>query len=664
MLVFFAFGIGFTNAQDKPIPELDKDTVPEVVNDTTLVAAQKRKQPKKKKGKDGEFPIEDYKIISYARDTTHFDTTLTIQKEYKYNYLRRDDFELLPFANVGQTYNVLGVRVKESSFYPRMGQTAKHNNYMEVEDIKYYRVPTPTTELFYKTVMEQGQILDAMITLNTSPQLNMSIAYKGMRSLGKYKNILSSTGNFRFTTSYQTKNGRYRMRLHYAAQDILNEENGGLAVPEQFTGEDDEFDDRSRIDVKFEDAENFLLGKRYFLDHEFFIAKQQDSLKNYGLSLGHILTHETKTYEYRQNGANAYFGDAYQTSNLNDKAKLRTTTHQLNLNYSNKITGKATFLVNYYKYNYFFNSLVISEEDVITNQLRDNEISLGGKWSKRIGGFSLAGDFTQNIVGDMGGTTFNGKMEYQLKDNLNVNASLHSSSRMPNFNYLLYQSDYKEYNWQNTENFEKQKIYTIQGAISHKKWGSVDVAYTVMDKYAYFKERIDQGDSPSTTEDDVQYVDPMQFQGSINSMKVKFSNDLHFLRRWGLANTVMFQSVSQSENILNVPEIVTRNTLYYSNHLFDKALYLQTGVTVRYFSKYYMNSYSPVLGELLIQDREEIGEFPMMDFFINAKVRRTRIYLKAEHLNSFFSENNYYSAPNNPYRDFIIRFGVVWNFFS
>jgi len=653
LFFFLVLCLGVANAQ------VEQES--NVVKDTTIVLTKKG-NPTKKKGDD--FPIEDYKIISYARDTTTFDTTLTIYKEYKYNYLRKDDFELLPFANVGQTYNILGAATKEKSFYPRMGEEAKHNNYMEVSDIDYYRVPTPTTELFYKTVMEQGQILDALITLNTSPQLNMSIAYKGMRSLGKYQHILSSTGNFRFTTNYQTKSGRYLLRGHYTSQDILNEENGGLGVPEQFTSGDDEFTDRSRIDVRFEDAENFLLGKRYFLDHEFFLFKEKDSLRNYGLSVGHQLNYETKTYEFRQTTANSYFGESYQASNLEDRAKLKTFNNQLNLNYNNKIIGQATFLVNYYKYNYYFNSLVVNDSATITNQLRDNEISIGGKFKKQIGGFSLGGDFTQNIVGDLGGTTFNAEMNYQITDDIDVDASLHASSRMPNFNFLLYQSDYKDYNWQNTDTFEKQKLSTIQGTLNSKKWGSLSVAYTVRDKYAYFEENLDTGDSISSVLDDVQRVTPTQFDGSINSIKVKLSNDLHFLRKWGLANTIMYQNVSQSEDIINVPQIVTRNTLYYSNHLFKKALYLQVGVTAKYFSEYYMNSYSPVLGELLIQNREKIGGYPMMDFFINAKVRRTRIYLKAEHFNSPFGDNNYYTAPNYPYRDFIVRFGVVWNFFT
>ncbi|QLE01741.1 putative porin [Galbibacter sp. BG1] len=651
--IFLSFGLGFGYAQT----EIDR----EVATDTSLATSERKFNKKKEDKKD--FPIEDYKIISYARDTTHFDTTLTIFKEYKYNYLRKDNFELLPFANVGQTYNLLGAETKLKGFYPRMGEEAKYNNYLEVEDVDYYRVPTPTTELFYKTVMEQGQILDALITLNTSPQFNFSLAYKGTRSLGKYQHILSSSGNFRFTTNYQTKNGKYQMRGHYTSQDILNEENGGLAVPDQFTSGDDEFKDRSRIDVRFEDAENFLLGKRYFLDHRYYLFKEQDSLRNYGLSIGHQLMYETKTYEFRQDNANTYFGEAYQSSDLEDRSRFKALNNQLNLNYDNKIIGEASFLVNFYRYNYYFNSLVVQEDQTIENQLRDNEISLGGKWKKRIGGFLVAADFTQNIVGEMGGTLLNAEMGYDVNDDINVKANLHASSRMPNFNFLLYQSDYRSYNWQN-DDFEKQSISTLEGSVASKKWGELSVSYTIRDKYAYFQEDLDTGDSTSTIADDVQRVLPNQFSGSINSIKVKFSNDLHFLRRWGLANTIMYQNVNQSENIINVPQFTTRNTLYYSNHLFKKALYLQVGLTAKYFTEYYMNSYSPVLGELLIQDREEIGGFPMMDFFINAKVRRTRIYLKAEQFNTFFTEPDYFTAPNYPYRDFIVRFGVVWNFFT
>ena len=59
-----------------------------------------------------------------------------------------------------------------------------------------------------------------------------------------------------------------------------------------------------------------------------------------------------------------------------------------------------------------------------------------------------------------------------------------------------------------------------------------------------------------------------------------------------------------------------------------------------------------------------IGEFPRFDFFFNAKIQQTRVFIKVEHLNSSFTGYDYYSDPFNPYRDMSVRLGLVWNFFS
>jgi hypothetical protein len=130
-----------------------------------------------------------------------------------------------------------------------------------------------------------------------------------------------------------------------------------------------------------------------------------------------------------------------------------------------------------------------------------------------------------------------------------------------------------------------------------------------------------------------------------------------------LDNTVMYQNVVSDDNVLNVPALLTRNTFYYSNQIFKNAMTLQTGVTFNYFTKYNMNGYDPLLAEFYTQNDSEYGGFPRLDFFINAKVRQTRIFLMAEHFNSAFTGYNFYSAPNHPYRDFTVRFGLVWDFF-
>jgi hypothetical protein len=113
-----------------------------------------------------------------------------------------------------------------------------------------------------------------------------------------------------------------------------------------------------------------------------------------------------------------------------------------------------------------------------------------------------------------------------------------------------------------------------------------------------------------------------------------------------------------------VPDLVMRNSFYYSDTAFKRALFFQIGVTSNYFTSYFANNYNPVLGSFYVQNERKIGNFPLLDFFVNAKIKQTRIYLKAEHFNSTITGYNFYSAPDYPYRDFTIRFGLVWNFFQ
>ncbi|GGD73195.1 putative porin [Maribacter cobaltidurans] len=608
--------------------------------------------------------IEDYKIISYSRDTTYLDTTLTIQKEYKYNYLRRDDFELMPFSNIGQTYNYLGVDVERATMYPELGAKAKHFNYWEVEDIKYYNVATPMTDILFKTTLEQGQLLDAMLTFNTSRHLNFSIGYKGHRSLGKYNSNQIQSGNFTTTTNYQSKNARYSLRAHIAAQDIKSQENGGLTDKvAQFESGDSDFTDRPKVDVLFDDADNVVLGKRYYLDHTYkLIRKNRDSsyVEKTSLSLGHTFGYETKYYQFMQSAGDSYFGDVI-LSPVNDKANLKTTYNQVSLEFYNRTLGRLQGNVNMFHYNYFFNSVFYSEEgQEIQSQLNGTELALGGEYEKRIGGFELIGSFKYNLSGDLSGNIFDASAAYSLNERNRLRFHVHSSSRMPNFNFLLYQSEYLNYNWQNTDTFKKERVNSLELNLDSDFFGNISAKYTNLDNYAYFS----LGPNPEVVEGSEQAnIKPFQEDTGISYLKLKYAKEFR-LGKFALNNTLMYQTVSQESNVFNVPQLVTRNTLYFSSDVFKKAMYLQTGVTLKYFTKYNMNGYNPVLGEFFVQETEELGGFPLLDFFINARIQQTRIFLKAEHFNSSFSGYNYYAAPNYPYRDFVIRFGLVWNFFS
>ena len=637
----------FVFAQERTNRIDDRNQFDAIENDT-LRGRDKKSKPIVK---NENATIDLYKIISFDNDTTYVDTTLTLKKDYKFNYLRRDYFDLIPFNNIGQTFNTLSHDFSDTNLMPIFGARARHFNFMEIEDVNYYYVPTPFTELMFKTAFEQGQLLDAFFSVNTSKQFNFSIAYKGLRSLGKYQHILTSTGNFRFTTNYKTKNGRYNLRAHTVIQDLLNEENGGLLDEDlpDFENGNERFLDRSVFDPAFENAESILKGERFHIDHYYNIIQQKDSLSNNTLSVGNIISYEDKYYQYDQSAPYSEFGGSFSSADLQDKVTLEKVYVEANTKYTNNTLGELKFNLGYHKYNYGYNKLVSIDGNNITNRLKGNVVTAGGAYTNNIGQFLVHAKLGINISGDFTGNYFNGIARYQFKDSSFVQAKLNINSKAPNYNYQLYQSDYINYNWQN--NFDNVQTKQLGFELTSKKFFNAQVDYTTIENYTYF----------SASELD-NLLDPNQYSGTINYLRVKLGKEFKH-NKFTLDNTIRYQKVLDGEGILNVPEIVTRNTIYYSNHFFKKALFLQTGFTFNYFTKFNMNAYDPVMAEFYVQNEQEIGGFPRLDFFLNFKVRQTRVFLKAEHLNSSFTGYNFYSAPNYPYRDFTVRFGLVWNFF-
>ena len=611
--------------------------------------------------KDSIATIDLYKIISLKNDTTFVDTSLTIQKEYKFNYLRKDNFGLLPFANEGQTFQTLDYTLKNTSPYPEVGFAGKHFNYLQVSDIKYYNVATPMTELYFKTVMEQGQMIDAFITLNTSERLNFGIGYRGLRSLGKYVNQLSSNGNFKFMSSYNTKNERYFLRTHFTGQDLSNGENGGITNLEDFEGDDEDFRKRERLDVYFLNAKSFLKGNRYFVDHNFRINGEKGSNNLY---VNHQFNYENKFIEYSQptilttitpTGGTARtisrFGDSYVSTNLKDQTRYNRMFNRLGATYENSTLGQFQFFIDDFRYNYFYNRVIVKESGTIQNLLSDEINSIGGQYAYRKNNWN--GSFLYSTsISDQKMSNLDLNLKYVFNEKNSIEAQYQNVSKVPDHIYNLFQSSYVEYNWSN--NFDNEKTNNIK-FIAQTQWANATLQLSTFNNHLYFED--------ANETQDILIATPKQYGETINYISVKVSKEFKF-RKWALENTLLYQKVDQDDDIINVPQFVTRNTLYYSDHLFKKALFLQTGITFSYFSDYYADDYNGLISDFYIQTEKKIGGFPMLDFFINAKVRNTRIYLKAEHFNSSFTGNDFYAAPNYPYRDFIVRFGLVWNFFS
>ena len=594
--------------------------------------------------------IEDYLIINHYGDTIVVDTSLTINKFHKINYLRNDNFELIPFSNTGHTYNNLSYNSANSKLFPSFGSRAKHYSYMEIEDVDYYDMPTPFTELMYRSVFEQGQLLDALYSVNTSRQFNFTISRKGLRSLGNYQHFLTSTSNFRFSTNYNSKDKRYKLRTHYVSQKLFAEQNGGIRDEDimDFENGTDQFLDRSVFDPYFENADNELSGRRYYIDNSYNLSNQNDSIKTNSLVIGNTISYEKRYYKFNQSSANEYFGDSYNLSLIDDKSRLRSFLFKIGVDYKTKKLGDFGVSLEYNNHKYNFGNIDSLNISGFSNSIKYDGMIFSGSYSKNSDKFKIKANFSSSIADNISGNSLSGSLDYNLNEDINVKGNISLSSHQPNYNFSLFKSNYISYNWEN--NFENIQNREFNIEFKSNKYFNLRLDYLDIKNYAYF------------TRDDLNVVKPFQDLDNINIIKLRVSREFS-INKFFFDNQIQYQKVSNGRGIINLPELITRNSIYFSSHLLDKALFLQTGFSFSYFSKYYMNSYDPLLSEFYVQNSKKIGGFPLMDFFVNAKIQQTRLYFKLEHFNSTFTGYNFYSAPNYPYRDFSFRFGLVWNFF-
>lgn len=603
-------------------------------------------------------PIDQYKIITSRNDTIIADTSLTIQKEYKYNYLRKDDFELLPFSNIGQTYNNLGYDFDDVYLRPRFGAQARRFYYIEEDDINHFYVPTPYTDLYFRTTFQQGQNLDASFTSNFTKNLNVYIAYKGLRSLGNYRNSATSNGHFRFGIAYNTENKRYFIKTHFTSQDFLNEENGGLTATarQQYIDGAEDFENRAQLDVQFENAENLFLGRRFMADQHYKLFMGNDSTQNGQMRLKHKILFEDKSFNFSQTQASELFGIALENSNINNKVQFQDVTNTLGISYQLNPLGVFEFNLSHSHYNYGYQSVFIAEDFEVPNRLIGDIYAVGGSYDGKIGKFNLKGDIQYNFIGDFQGNYIKTEAGYSFSNDLDAKAKLNINSRAPNFNYLMHQSDYQNYNWVN--DFENVKTQYLSAEIESKKFGKVEASLTQMQDFTYFG-FVENTDEDIATDS---LVRPFQHSGEVRYLKLKLEKTFKY-GKFSLANTVMYQNVVDGADVFRVPDFVTRQSLFYTDRWFKKALFVQTGIHFKYFNGFNANAYDPILAEFVVQDFETLDDFYTFDFFFNIKVRQARIYFKYENFTTLFEGNTHFSAPNYPYRDAVIRFGLVWNFF-
>lgn len=91
---------------------------------------------------------------------------------------------------------------------------------------------------------------------------------------------------------------------------------------------------------------------------------------------------------------------------------------------------------------------------------------------------------------------------------------------------------------------------------------------------------------------------------------------------------------------------------------------INLGAEVYYHSAYFAHSYEPSTTRFYVQNELLTGNYPYINLYFNAKLKRTSAFAKLEHANSRFKFGEFFGTPHYPMEQMAFRFGFLWTFYD
>ncbi len=500
---------------------------------------------------------------------------------------------------------------------------------------------------------------------NVNRYLNFGLIYDIVYNLGQYNYQRAIDKDFTFYSSYSGE--KYKLYFAAGLNYMSTNENGGIKDGSQLK-------DFSTRDVavnlgglnkalSFTKNQNLFLVQRYTVGKKTAAPKDTNSVekpRSFRLNgtFSHIFILDNNKRTYTDNLADSGFYDTTFISGVStfDSLSARSIKNTIRFDFSTDETRKFRLGGGVGIRNELFRySQIVPTHDTLradTSVWRRSNNVLLGKLYNNIGDLFRwvatgelylngyrAGDFNLNGVISK---------SFSLKKGIatwNITGGI--MSRKPSFWYDQWGSN--NFEWHNDLNKEFRMdlgtrfFYPARDA-------EIRLNYAIIDNYTDF--------------DTTAY--PSQHTGGLSVASLYLKKDL---RAWKFhLNTDLLIQKSSNSEVLDLPLAAARAAGYFE-HLFNfrrtnGQLNTQIGAEVMYHTLYHPYAYMPATGRFYRQDMTETGNYPFINVFLNLKVRRTRIFLMLDHVNSGFSGYNYYMVPSYPMNIRMFRYGLAWTFYD
>ena len=125
---------------------------------------------------------------------------------------------------------------------------------------------------------------------------------------------------------------------------------------------------------------------------------------------------------------------------------------------------------------------------------------------------------------------------------------------------------------------------------------------------------------------------------------------------------------NSNDTIIDIPQFAASTTILFNTPLNFKSTgghaNLNVGIDCWFNTQYYLPDFDPALNQYFMQREKKYGNYPLVDIFASAHIKRLVLFVRFEHLTSLATKTTYLNAFNYPIRAFNIKFGVSWTFYD
>lgn len=599
------------------------------------------------------------------------DTTLNNIHNYDPNFFKNQNL-----GNVATPYRSMIFEV-EKPFGFQFGLWQPSDYFFSPEKSKYYKTELPFTSISYIQGQRKADRrdnllwLDVFHTQNFGKVLNVSINVRSIGSNGLYAGQTSTARSGQINSNYETYSKRYQLLTCIDFNRGSNDLNGGVDdeyLFEQSTGATKYFAARLNESTKYLNRGSHWYASQYFrfgpmTTRQVKVEKKDTSYIDTIVEVDakaqfkHTLHFQRLGLLYQDNQTDSsFFKDFYfSTTQTHDSIHINALSNEVSivsLNYKHLSfgggaihdwydmrTGPVRIGLNNLS-SHLFASMAFGR-----NQLNDSLTPKRGnlKLDYRHCWYSNYKEFNQG--------------DYNLRIGLNSAGSVQSvwnaffESRLyaPSLQQVYHRGNH--FFWYKGS-FEKTSEQLIGGSISStrlKNNFALKLQASNLKNYIYF-------DSLAL---------PTQHVNAIRVVVITAEKSFT-LSAFNLSNKVLYQYTDNAD-VMRLPKLLYNGNLYYQAQWFKKAMTIQIGAGITYFSKYRAMAFMPSTQIFYNSTNVNlIGNYPLLDGFVNMQVKTLRVFVKLEHINQDLSgfSTKYYISPTYPYPLRALRFGFIWNFYN